>query len=187
MSDEQIRTDFSVGQKIIHWLMALFVLVDLTVAQGFGDQMEMAERLDSREGHAAFGTIILILLIIRIFLRRKNGAPALSVTTPAWQVTLARITHLGFYVLLTVVIVTGIATASFVTDPLNWFGAFDISFAGNDSEAAFQSVRIFHEIATKALIALILVHFVAALYHGLILRDNRLGNMLKFWKSSHES
>lgn len=176
-------TGYTVGQKIVHWLMAMFLLIDLTVAQQFGSQLALADRLQNREGHAAVGTIILVLFLIRIYLRRKHGAPALPATTPSWQSTAANLTHKGFYLLLTIVIATGIYAGMNVTSPLNWFGAVDIAVAGNLSEEHFQSVRVFHEWATKALIALILLHVLAAILH-LIQRDGRTTAMLAFWKRS---
>lgn len=183
MNNSATFTGYTVAQKVVHWLMALLLLIDLTVAQQFGAEIPLADRLQNREGHAAVGTIILILLIIRIFLRRKNGAPALPESTPAWQRSAARATHIGFYILVSVVILTGVITAFNVTAPLNWFGAMDLAILGNTSEEQFQSIRIFHELATQILIALIAVHILAALYH-LVQRDGRTTAMLAFWKRS---
>lgn len=174
-------TGYTVAQKVVHWLMAMFLLIDLTVAQQFGGDFPLADRLQNREGHAAVGTIILTLFLIRIYLRRKNGAPALPASAPSWQSGLARLTHIGFYFLLAIVIATGVYAGMNVTAPLNWFGAVDIAVAGNTSEEHFQSVRVFHEWATKALIAMIVLHVLAAIYH-LVLRDGRTTAMLAFWK-----
>jgi cytochrome b561 len=175
--------DYSVGQKVVHWLLALFLLIDLTVAQQFGGQLALADRLQNREGHAAVGTIILTLFIIRVILRIKNGAPAFPTTMPAWQRAAAYTTHYGFYVLIAVTLITGVITASNASAPINWFGATDIAFLGNTSEEQFQAVRAFHEYATQVLIAFIVVHVAAAFYHLLISRDGRFGRMLKFWKN----
>ena len=35
-------------QKIIHWLMAIIIMLDLNVAQKFGGEMELLDRLESR-------------------------------------------------------------------------------------------------------------------------------------------
>jgi hypothetical protein len=44
MSSQTPPVDFAVSQKIIHWLMAFLIMVDLIVAQKFGGAMELAER-----------------------------------------------------------------------------------------------------------------------------------------------
>jgi len=181
MNSTITREGYTIAQKVVHWLMALLLLMDLTVAQQFGGELQNAVRLENREGHVVVGTIILILLIIRIYLRRKHGAPALPASVPSWQRIAATATHHGFYVLLTVVVATGVFTALNATTAINWLGIFDIALLGNTSEEQFQSVRIFHELATKALIALIVVHIVAAIYH-LFLKDGITTSMLKFWK-----
>ena len=40
--------DYLRAQKIIHWLMAIVIMLDLNVAQKFGGDMELWDRLESR-------------------------------------------------------------------------------------------------------------------------------------------
>lgn len=176
------QKDYAIGQKIVHWLMALLILVDLTVAQQFGGEMELDDRLQARVGHASIGIIILTLFIIRVVLRLRNGAPQFPDDMPGWQKSLASLTHIGFYVLLFVVIATGLLAAGNATDPISAFGALDLAVLGNSSAEQFQNVRMFHELSTKTLIALIALHLLAAVYHLLFLRDGRVTRMLQVWK-----
>ena len=44
--------DYTKTQKIIHWLMAIIIMLDLNVAQKFGGNMELWDRLESRADHA---------------------------------------------------------------------------------------------------------------------------------------
>ena len=55
--------DYLKSQKIIHWLMALAIMIDLNVAQKFGGEMQLWDRLESRAEHATMGLIITFLLI----------------------------------------------------------------------------------------------------------------------------
>ena len=84
-----IRTDYAIGQKVLHWLMALLIMLDLVVAQKFGDYMEEWDRLASRSDHASLGTIVTALFIIRIVLRLRYGAPPLNPDMSLWQTRLA--------------------------------------------------------------------------------------------------
>ena len=177
-------TDYAISQKVFHWLIALLVLIDLTVAQQFSGDLELSDRLASRGQHASVGTIILTLMIIRIILRLNFGAPAYPASMPALQKLLARATHFGLYALLIFVIATGLITGMNATAPVSIFGLFDIAITGNSSEQTFQSVRIFHEFATKLLIGFISVHVIAALYHLFVVRDQIATRMLKFWSSN---
>ena len=45
----------------------------------------------------------------------------------------------------------------------------------------FNFVRGIHEFATNAIIALIVIHILAALYHHFIVKDETTKNMAKFW------
>ena len=68
-------SDYRVAQKVVHWLMAILIMLDLFIAQKFGGFMEDWDRFDSRTDHASVGTIVTILFVIRIYLRWKHGAP----------------------------------------------------------------------------------------------------------------
>ena len=82
--------DYLKSQKIIHWLMAIAIMIDLNVAQKFGGEMELWDRLESRADHATMGLIITFLLILRIILRYKYGAPSLPDSMSKWQVLAAQ-------------------------------------------------------------------------------------------------
>ena len=64
--------DYLKTQKIIHWLMAIIIMLDLNVAQKFGGNMELWDRLESRSDHATAGMIVTFLFILRIFVDNNN-------------------------------------------------------------------------------------------------------------------
>ena len=183
MSDVQsMPTDYRVGQKVIHWLMGFFIILDLTAAQRFGDELEMADRLQTRMDHATLGTTLAILLLLRLYFRVRHGAPLLPATMPTWQSKAARTTHILLYVSMVCLLSTGVLTATQATDPILVYNSFAITL-GNLSEDNFKFVRQFHELMTWAMIGLISLHVLAALYHQFVMKDRILVKMLKFWTS----
>jgi cytochrome b561 len=88
--------DYLQSQKIIHWLMATAIMIDLNVAQKFGGEMQLWDRLESRADHATMGLIITFLLILRIILRYKYGAPSLPNSMTKWQILAAQVGSLWF-------------------------------------------------------------------------------------------
>ena len=100
---------------------------------------------------------------------------------PKWQVTAAQIGHYGLYFLMGALMLTGIISANFASDPIMVFSSYDLAFA-NHNDDLFLIVRGIHEFCTNAIIALIAVHILAALYHHFIVKDVTTINMLKFWK-----
>jgi cytochrome b561 len=62
------------------------------------------------------------------------------------------------------------------------FGSYDLAFFTHN-ENLFSIVRNVHEFCTNAIIALIIIHILAALYHHFIVKDETTSNMAKFWTS----
>lgn len=173
--------DYAVSQKVVHWLMSFLIILDLFIANKFGDVMEDWDRIESRSDHATVGTIVLLLFLYRIYLRYKHGAPAFPESMTQWQVNAARWAHTLLYVLIGLLIFTGILTGANATSDIQVFGQIAISI-GQTEESMFQSLRPFHEFTTNAIIALIVLHVLAALYHEVVKRDRTLIKMLKFWR-----
>ena len=172
--------DYLRVQKIIHWLMSILIMLDLVIAQKFGGDMELWDRLESRVDHATAGMIVAFLFILRIILRYRYGAPSLPSTMPVWQTYMAKAGHYGLYFLMGLLIISGITTANFTTDPIIVFGLINLSSEVNNVEM-FNLIRGVHEFATNAIIALISIHILAAIYHHFIAKDDTTKNMLKFW------
>ena len=155
-------------------------MLDLVIAQKFGGDMELLDRLESRVDHATAGMIVALLFILRIILRYRYGAPSLPSTMPVWQTYMAKAGHYGLYFLMGLLIISGITTANFTTDPIIVFGLINLSSEVNNVEM-FNLIRGVHEFATNAIIALISIHILAAIYHHFIVKDDTTKNMLKFW------
>ena len=124
--------------------------------------------------------IVAFLFILRIILRYRYGAPSLPSTMPVWQTYMAKAGHYGLYFLMGLLIISGITTANFTTDPIIVFGLINLSSEVNNVEM-FNLIRGVHEFATNAIIALISIHILAAIYHHFIVKDDTTKNMLKFW------
>ena len=181
MSNTTLPTDYSVAQKVVHWLMSILIVMDLFVAQKFGGVMQDWDRLESRADHGSLGTIVAVLFLIRLYLRYRHGAPALPETMSNWQIKAAKWGHYLLYFLIGWLVVSGLVTAANATSPVALFGSWDITIGRTDT-GWFDTLRVFHEFATKAIIALIGIHFLAALYHQFFAKDRTLIKMLKFWK-----
>jgi len=177
-----MRVDYQVSQKIVHWLMAILIMLDLYVAQKFGGFLEEADRIESRVDHAQLGTIVAVLFILRIYLRLRHGAPPLPETMPGWQKLAAHAAHFALYVLIGTLIVSGILSAVNADSLVAPFGLFAFG-DGIGNEDSFLYFRNIHEWITDIIIALIVIHVLAALYHLFVARDGSTTRMLMFWRS----
>ena len=52
-----MKADFLKSQKIIHWIMAIIIMLDLNIAQKFGGEMDILDRLESRIDHTSVGPV----------------------------------------------------------------------------------------------------------------------------------
>jgi cytochrome b561 len=79
---------------------------------------------------------------------------------------------------------TGIISAIFASDPTVVFGSYDLAFANHNTDL-FLTVRGVHKFYTNAIIALILVYVFAPIYHHFIAKDITILNMAKFWTTKY--
>ncbi|MEL7480437.1 MAG: cytochrome b/b6 domain-containing protein [Pseudomonadota bacterium] len=182
MANTSSRSDFSVGQKILHWLIAIAIIMDLFIAQKFGGVMEDLDRFESRSDHASLGTIVAVLFAIRLYLRIKHGAPSLPNDLPVWQTRIAHIAHWALYGLIGLLIVSGIGSAMNANSIVSPFGLFAYG-DGSGGGGIYDLIRAVHEFATKAIIALIILHVAAALYHLASKHRHLTLRMMMFWRS----
>lgn len=182
MAQISVRTDFSIGQKILHWLIAAAIMLDLFIAQKFGGAMTDIDRFDSRNDHSSLGTLVAVLFAIRLYLRFKYGAPSLPPDLPAWQVRTAHLAHWSLYSLIGLLILSGIGSAISANSIVAPFGLFAYG-DGTGDQIVFGLIRGVHEFSTKAIIALIVVHIMAALYHLFSNHRHLTVRMMQFWKS----
>jgi cytochrome b561 len=177
--------DYRVAQKVVHWLMALIIMLDLFVAQKFGGFMAVADRLESRGDHGSLGTILAVLLVVRVALRLIYGAPPLPVGMPQWQIVAAKLGHGLMYFAMLGLVTTGVISALNATDPVMIFQSVTLHI-GNLDEDQFQFLRQFHEFFTYLMMALIGVHIVAAGYHHFVAKDDSTRRMLTFWQTQKD-
>ena len=88
---------------------------------------------------------------------------------------LAKATHYTLYLLLGVVIVTGIVNASY--RGFNLFGVWSVPQFGTGDAATRRSINEWHEWAANLTVLVGLLHAAAALVHHYVWRDRLLNRM----------
>lgn len=126
--------------------------------------------------HMVFGLIVLVLLIVRLFVRWRTQHPEwLSAGNKLFD-WVGNMTHLGLYVLTFAMTVTGIVLADQRGTLARVFGIGLASTPGSYRVAGFNLGRL-HGAFWTLLLLLIILHVGAALYHQFIRRDNVLQRM----------
>jgi len=163
---------------VFHWLMALMILVSFAVGLYMVSLTMSPTRIRLYNWHKWAGVTILTIAALRLLWRLSHRAPALPATMPAWQVSVANVTHLLFYVLFFAVPLVGWAYSSAAGFPIVWFGVIPLpDFVPKDRELA-EFLKPFHWMSAYALASLVALHIAAVGKHVLIDRDGLLKRML---------
>src|SRR3990167_10183317 len=119
--------------KILHWLIALLVLVMLVVGASFGYLPDNIVDI-LMPIHKSMGVTILGLMVVRLVWRLANPVPRLPKKMPRWQMILAKSVHHLFYLLLIAMPITGIVMtlAKGYSLPFWSFGNIELSFIPKD-------------------------------------------------------
>ena len=158
----------------VHWITAILIL--LALASGFqaGNSLDAGAKAAFLRMHIPAAIIVLLLTAFRIiwwwFFDTKPEAVRES---PLWQERLARGVHVAFYIVILGMIASGIGM-------LVLSGAGPAVFGGTGAglpDFHQYPPRVPHGLGARLLIALLLAHVGAALYHHLVRRDGVLRRM----------
>lgn len=150
--------------KILHWLVALFVIGNLIGGMLLED-LPPEIRGMVMPVHKAIGISVLILMIARTFWRVQQGFPKLPEAIPARERKLARLGHLAFYPLLILMPISGWMLSSAAGYPVSFFGLFTLPLVIEKNPALRELFGAAHSAIGWALVVLVAVHIAAAFYH----------------------
>ena len=173
------RTDhYPATSKLLHWLIAACVLTTAPVAIAMGRVAEGPTQNSLYNLHKSLGVLILILMILRLINRLVVGAPIADPKIEPWQKTVSAIVHSSIYVLLVAMPIAGYVANSAFGAPTPFFGLFELPPIVGKNEALSTQLFTIHRFAGWLLIALVVMHVGAALFHTFIRRDNVINRML---------
>jgi len=158
----------------IHWLTAAAILGLLVSGAIIEDMRDPAQKVALLRVHVVVGVTVLVLTLFRIvWWGVVDRRPAATTSTPRWQAFAAHLVHGLLYVVIIVMVGSGIGMIALS-------GAADTLFGGGS--AALPDFRDYaprgaHGLGANAMWLLVIVHVLAALYHQFVLRDRLLARM----------
>jgi cytochrome b561 len=173
------RTDhYPATSKLIHWLVAVCVLITAPVAIAMTRVSEGPTQDILYNFHKSLGVLILILMTLRLINRLAVGAPIADPSIESWQKTVSSVVHTSLYVLLLAMPIAGYVANSAFGAVTPFFGLFDLPPIVDKNEALATQLFTIHRWVGWLVIMLVLMHVSAALHHYLIRRDQVLQRML---------
>jgi cytochrome b561 len=161
---------------VLHWLLALMILVSLIVGFTMQGLPVSMLRLKLYNWHKWAGMTILALSLIRLGWRLAHRPPP-DVAMPAWQAAAALWNHRLMYLLFVAVPLVGWAYSSASGFPVVWFGLLHLpDFVPVDKELA-ATIKPWHGRLAYTLATLSLLHVAATLKHQWLDHDGLLDRM----------
>lgn len=180
-STPAVPSRYSRAARWLHWAVAAFVACLIPVglymvARGAATNFDgLTDTIYS--GHKLLGFLVLWLMVLRLLVRLRRGAPPPVATLTPLERVASEAVHVALYVLLFVVPLLGWAGVS-AYPALTVFGLFDLPAILPANETLAGTILNAHKLLALALGLVALAHIAAALRHRLIKRD---GVMQRMW------
>ncbi|KVP57022.1 cytochrome B [Burkholderia ubonensis] len=172
-----MKSVFSLPARVLHWVMAAMILSMLFIGVGMVSSVSEWHAVLVAV-HKPLGIAILVLACVRVVVRLSSRPPGLPEDMPGWQKVAALGSHLALYALMIAMPLIGWAMLSAGGYPVTLGGGVQLPAIVSADPVAFAWLRIAHQWVAYLFFATFLLHFAAALYHGLVRRDGVLRAMV---------
>jgi cytochrome b561 len=161
---------FSTRLAAIHWLTFILFAGTYYVGSTIDGIDQPAAKLAIYPYHFLAGSLVLLLTLLRAWLRLRDGAPAPSETGGPIATRAALLVHKLLYVLLILLPLSGLLMI-FQTGVFAAVMANDPAKLPDLEKATIHGV---HGAIATVLLVTVALHFAAALYHQFVLKDGLL-------------
>jgi len=168
---------YTATAMLLHWIMAALIVALLIVGWYMADLPKGTERSALIALHKSLGLTLFALLVARIVWRLRHRPPPLPSTMPAWEQRAAHGNHYLLYFLMLLQPVSGYLSSSFSGYKTSYFGIALPNWGWHD-KVLNEFFNTMHAVDAYILLAVVIVHVLAALRHLLIARDRVFQRML---------
>lgn len=178
------RDQYTGTAKALHWTVLGLLVVQFIVAwtmPGAGRDTQPETLINL---HLSFGTLIILVMALRLVWRLTHPAPPPPDGLPGWQLLASRTVHGLLYALLFAVPILGWINASYRGWNVTLFGLVPLPglIAPRSANAATAVIGRWsgdvHIWTSYVLLGAIALHVLGALYHRFVLHDAILARML---------
>jgi len=168
-------TEYGLISKLLHWISAILLFIQIPFGFYLVDLDFGPERLTVENIHVTIGLSIFYLVILRLLYKIFNPTPKLEPSVFKGQKFLAKLNHTLLYVTILSITISGILKKLFNGETLT------IIFQKIEIKDNFELGELFYDIhivSNYLLIILITIHLLAVITHKLFFGDNLLKKML---------
>jgi cytochrome b561 len=171
------RASFTPLQRVLHWVTAVGVLAMLFIGVGMVSTV-MPKYLTLVSIHKPLGIAILLLVLIRLGVRLRRGAPPLPADLPEPLKLAAHLSHYLLYALLIAMPLIGWGMLSAAAYPVRLYPGLYLPAILPQSDRLHAILWDAHFYLAFVFFALVLLHIAAALFHLLVRKDGVFETMV---------
>lgn len=163
--------------RFFHWTVLVVLLIEFPIAWAMPDIHKDTRPDGLIAWHLFFGALLLLLIALRLLWRLTHAAPPPE-PMPRWQELAAKAAHGGLYLGLIAMPLLGWANASSRGWDVKMLGIVPLPALAPTGSSWGHEAGDIHQTVAIALLVLIGLHVLAALYHHWIQHDGTLRRML---------
>ncbi|WP_323121852.1 cytochrome b [Burkholderia alba] len=182
-SSPSLPTSYTRTAIALHWLIALLIVCGFALGWVMTDIPGFTPtKLKYYSWHKWIGVTVFALAILRILWRATHVPPPLPKAVSAPQRWAAHGVHMLLYLLMFAIPITGYLYSSASNIPVVYLGIVPLPRLIDPDPALKDVLKTLHVTFNYGLLALVVVHAVAAVKHQWLNRDGVLSRMLPFLK-----
>ncbi len=167
---------FHPALRLLHWLMAAAIMAMLFIGVAMVSTVSSLHALLVAI-HKPLGLMILVLVLVRLWLRFYTATPPLPASIPGWQRGIAHLSHWALYGMMLLQPLIGWAMQSAAGFPVSLGGKIILAPLLPVDNDWYAILRPLHTLVALALFLTVMLHLAAALLHALVLRDGVFESM----------
>jgi cytochrome b561 len=162
-----------------HWGLGAAIIGMLAYGWWMNHIPARPDRYFYRSIHADIGYVVLLLTVLRLIWRGINPTPDLPEDMPRGLRVLARVNQWTLYLATILVAMLGWAHSGAATpDYSSFFGLFHVPQITSPNKAVARAYEDRHILFAYVLLALIVIHVAAAVWHQFTKRDHVFSRMV---------
>jgi cytochrome b561 len=175
---------YTLSAIALHWVIALLIIGMLLLGLYMvGIPKGTPDRAFYFNMHKSFGVLAGLLILLRLGWRLTHHAPQMATGMPRWEAEAARWNHRLLYLCMVLMPATGYVSSSFNKYGVKFFGVA-LPHWGWEDGIIRDLFMNYHNLIAVLLVALIVIHVLAAFKHLLVNRDRVFQRMLPWGKKS---
>jgi cytochrome b561 len=176
---ETKSANWGLAARAFHWGLGLTIIGMIAFGYWMNHWAPRPDRLFYRSIHADIGYLVLLFTALRLIWRAISPRPPLPAGMATWERVAAYVNHGALYLFTFIVAMLGWAhSGAHKPDYSSFFGLFRVPQFTSENRETANIYEDRHILMAYVLLALIVVHVVAALYHHFAKRDRVLTSMI---------